>query len=262
MPVRCSRCRITLAGKFEVPIQPGADRGAAEREFLQGGDRLLRAAFPKTHLLRVAAEFLAEPHRRGIHQMGAADLDDVPEFRSPSRRARACSFSSAGMRQCLELLRGADVDGGRDDVVARLPHVDVIVRVNRLARADRFAGQLAAAIRDDLVRVRVRARAGAGLENVEREMLVELAFDHFLGRLHDERAAMRVEQAEIVIGLRGGPFDQAERANERPGKAIAADRKIQDRALGGSAVKRGLRDGHFAHRILFDPGLAGAHAVR
>ena len=43
----------------------------------------------------------------------------------------------------LELLRGADVDGGRDDVVARLTHVDVIVRVDRVARADRFARQLA-----------------------------------------------------------------------------------------------------------------------
>ncbi len=39
-------------------------------------------------------------------------------------------------------------------------------------------------------------------------MLVELALDHFLRRLHDERAAFRVEQAEIVIGLGRGPFQQ------------------------------------------------------
>ena len=112
------------------------------------------------------------------------------------------------MRQCLELLGGADVDRRWDHVVARLPHVDVIVRVNRVARADRFAGQLAAAIGDDFVRVRVRARAGAGLENVEREMFVELALDHFLGRLHNERAALGIEQTEIVIGLRRRPFQQ------------------------------------------------------
>ena len=76
----------------------------------------------------------------------------------------------------LQLFRRADVDRGWDHVVARLTHVDVVVRVNRIARADRLAGQLAAAIGDDFVRVGVRARAGAGLENVEREMLVELAF--------------------------------------------------------------------------------------
>ena len=161
------------------------------------------------------------------------------------------------MRQLLELLRRADVDRGWDHVVARLTHVDVIVRVNRLARADRFAGELAAAIGDDFVRVRVRARAGAGLENVEWKMFVELALHHFLGRLDDERAALGIEQTEIVIGLRGGPFHQAERANERPRKTPTADRKIQHRALGRSAVKSGLRDGHLAHRILLDPGLAG-----
>ena len=44
IPVRCSRWRITFPGKFEVAIQPGADGGAAEREFLQNGDRLLARA--------------------------------------------------------------------------------------------------------------------------------------------------------------------------------------------------------------------------
>ena len=36
-------------------------------------------------------------------------------------------------------------------------------------------------------------------------------------------------------------------------KSITADRKIQDGALRRSAVKRGFRDGHLAHRILFHP---------
>ncbi len=110
------------------------------------------------------------------------------------------------MRQFLELLGRADVDGGRDHVVARLTHVDVIVRVNRLARADRFAGELAAAIGDDLVRVGIRARAGTGLENIEREMLVEFALGDFLRRLDDERAPFGIEQTQVVIGLGGGPF--------------------------------------------------------
>ena len=73
---------------------------------------------------------------------------------------------------------------------------------------------------------------------------------------------MRIEQTEIVIGLRGRPLEQTERANERPRKTPAADRKIQDRALGRSAVESGLRDGHLAHRVLLHAGLAGAHAVR
>ena len=69
-----------FAREIRVPIQPGADRGAAEREFLQNGNRLFGALFRITDLLRVTAEFLAEPHRRRVHQMSAADLDDVPKF--------------------------------------------------------------------------------------------------------------------------------------------------------------------------------------
>ena len=160
------------------------------------------------------------------------------------------------MRQFSKLLRRADVDGGWDHVVARLPHVDVVVRMHRLARADRFAGELATAIGDDLVGVRVRARAGARLENVERKMFVELALNHFLRGLHDERAAIAHRAARVVIGLRGGPLEQTEGANEGPGKTITADRKIQDRALGRSAVKGGRRDGHLAHRVLLDAALA------
>jgi hypothetical protein len=39
-------------------------------------------------------------------------------------------------------------------------------------------------------------------------VLVELAFDDLLSGLYDQRGAMRVEQSEVMIRLRGGPFDQ------------------------------------------------------
>src|SRR5450432_1902555 len=93
-----------------------------------------------------------------------------------------------------ELFRRADVNRRWNHVVARLPHVDVIVRMNRLTRANPIPSQLAAAVRDDFVSVRVRARAGTGLKNVERKMLVELALHDFFRRLNNERAAMSIEQ--------------------------------------------------------------------
>ena len=37
-------------------------------------------AFRVSDLLRVTAELLSEADRRRIHQMGAANLDDVPKF--------------------------------------------------------------------------------------------------------------------------------------------------------------------------------------
>jgi hypothetical protein len=48
-------------------------------------------------------------------------------------------------------------------------------------------------ISDHLIRVRVRTRAGSGLKNVEREMLVEFALDHLFRRLNDEGGTMGVE---------------------------------------------------------------------
>ena len=50
-----------------------------------------------------------------------------------------------------------------------------------------------------------------------------------------------------MIGLRGRPFDQTERANKWPGESMTADREVKHRALGRGAVERGFRDGHFAH---------------
>ena len=61
------------------------------------------------------------------------------------------------------------------------------------ARADLLAGQLRAAVGNHFVRVRVRARAGTSLKNVERKMLVQFPLDHFFGRLHDQRRAFGVE---------------------------------------------------------------------
>ena len=63
-------------------------------------------AMPCADLCRVAGELLAQRHRDGVHEMGAAGLDDVVELGSPSRpasrragaapaAARASSSSSA-----------------------------------------------------------------------------------------------------------------------------------------------------------------------
>ncbi len=43
--------------------------------------------------------------------------------------------------------------------------------------------------------------AGAGLENIDDELVVELPVDHFRGRLLDERPAFFVEYPEFVIDL-------------------------------------------------------------
>ena len=76
-----------------------------------------------------------------------------------------------------------DVHGSRKGVVRRLRHVDVVVGMHGLLGADVAAGELDGPVRDDLVDVHVGLRAAAGLPDVEREMVAELAGDHFVGRV-------------------------------------------------------------------------------
>ena len=57
-------------------------------------------------------------------------------------------------------------------------------------------------------------------------MIVELAVDDFLRRLHDRLGAPRVEQAELVIDLGGGTLDQRQRPDQRARHAFVADAEI------------------------------------
>ncbi len=76
--------------------------------------------------------------------------------------------------------------------------------------ADGLADDLADAVRDDLVRIHVRAGAGPGLVNVQDEMLIQLALSDFQRRLLDHfRSFLGRQNAEFGIGLGGGPFDEA-----------------------------------------------------
>ncbi len=65
-----------------MAVEAGADGGAAEREGVDRLECLVGAIDGAFELHCVAAELLAEPDRGGIHQVGAADLEDVVELLS------------------------------------------------------------------------------------------------------------------------------------------------------------------------------------
>ena len=124
-------------GKIDMAIQTSADCGPAKRNFAQSFDRFLRARLRIRDLLRVAGEFLSESHRRRVHQMRAPNLHDVPEFFGLGFEG-AVQFFQSRNQMVLQFLGGADVNRRGNHVVARLPHVDVIVGMNRVVRSDRL----------------------------------------------------------------------------------------------------------------------------
>ena len=85
-----------------------------------------------------------------------------------------------GNQVLLDRLRHGDVDGRGEHVVGALPHVDVVVGMDRLFGAKAVAAhQLDGPIGDHFVGVHVARRARAGLKHVDGKLVVELAVGHF-----------------------------------------------------------------------------------
>ena len=173
-------------------VQAGAGRGSAERDLAEPRHRVPNARDPLPDLGRIAAELLPERDRDGVHEMRPAGLHDVVELdRLPLERGRE------QLERGEELVRrapeGGEVHRRREDVVRGLAHVDVVVRVDPVAR-ERC---------DHLVRVHVRARARPGLEDVDRELVVELSRCNPVGRRRDALGDVGLEQAQVAV--RRGP---------------------------------------------------------
>ena len=241
-------------GEAALGVEAGADRGAALRQRI----KLLQAGFDARdagrHLRGIAGEFLAERQRRRILGVGAADLDDGTEFFG-LRLQRGLQMCQRRQQPLRDFFRRRDMHRGREAVVRRLAHIDVIVGMDRRFLAALAAEHFVGAVGDHLVDVHVGLGAGAGLPHRQREMIVELAVDDLLRRLHDGLCAARIERSERQIGFRRGALDDGERADDRARHALLADAEIIARALGLRAPVAVRRHFDRAERIGFGAGL-------
>src|SRR5204862_262229 len=113
------------------------------------------------------------------------------------------------------------------------------------------AEQFVGAVRDHLVQVHVGLGAGAGLPDNQRKLSVELAVDHVLRRLDDRARALAIDEAERLVHLGGGAFDEAERADQWQGHALLADAEVLPRTLRLRAPVFVRRDRDRAERVGF-----------
>ena len=109
-------------------------------------------------------------------------------------------------------------------------------------------------VRDDLVHVGVRRGAGAGLVDVDREVVVVAALGDLGGGRGDRLGDRPLEEAELGVRLGCGLLDLGERPQEAAREALAGDREVEDGALGRGAVQRVGRDLQLAHGVLLDAG--------
>src|ERR1700751_4834204 len=114
---------------------------------------------------------------------------------------------------------GRDVGGGREGVVGRLRHVDVVVGMHGHTVG---AGDA----RDHLVGVHVGTGARPGLEDVDRELVVVLTVGDFGGGGDDRVGLVGCQQSEVLVALRAGTLQQTQGADLGALKAAAGDRKV------------------------------------
>jgi hypothetical protein len=103
--------------------------------------------------------------------------------------------------------------------------------------------------RDHLVGVHVRRRARAGLEHVDRELVVVVAARDPVGGAGDPLGQRRVEQSEVGVGARRRALDAAEAAHDRDGHALAGHGEVRHR-LRRLAAPQLLGGILHAHRFL------------
>jgi len=121
--------------------------------------------------------------------MRPAGLDDVPDF-ALFRAQHIAQMFERRREIALHTQGGTDMNRRRDRVIAALSHVDMIVRVHRLAqppcrqRCNHFVG------------VHVRAGARARLEYVDGKVLIVPARSDICSGGVDGLGDLRIEQLE------------------------------------------------------------------
>ena len=161
---RLDQVRPHPGGELLVGVQSGTGRGPAQRDLRDLRQRAAHPARAEADLRGVAGELLPERHRDGVHQVRATGLDDVMEL-GRLRAQRLLELLERRQQGVGRRVERREVHGGGEHVVGRLPHVHVIVGM----------GAIAGERRDHLVGVHVRRSPRAGLEHVDRELVVELA---------------------------------------------------------------------------------------
>ena len=229
-------------------IQAGAHCRAADRQRIQAGQTRGDDAAGLRQLRHIARKLLAERERRGVLQMGAADLDNAGELDLPLAQAVVQCNQRRQQR-----LRHADRSGqmhcSRNDIVGGLPEVDIVIRMHSAALAARAAEQLRAAIGEHLIEVHVGLGARTALPDREHELVGMLARQNLVGgRDNCQRLVMR-QAPKAGVDLRTRAFDLGHRTDQFRGNPFGRDREMLKGTLGLRAPQSPLGHADRAKRI-------------
>ncbi len=247
-PMSAARMAMTPRAKPGRRVEAGPDRRAAEGELAEAGQHVEQALAGQLDLAGPARRLLAEGHRRGVHQVGAPGLDGA-DVGAGQPAQLGVQVVERGDQLPDDHPAGGQPQRGREHVVRRLGGVDVVVGVHRPAEP------LGGHVGQHLVGVHVGARAGAGLEDVEREVVVERAEGHLGRGVVDRRGDVLRDHPEAAVDRRRHPLDRTEGVDQLRRHPLAGDREVLDGPLRLRAPPGRDRDAHLAQRVVLDPHL-------
>ncbi len=199
-----------------------------------------------------AMEFLAERHRHGVLQVGAAHFQDLVELFA--LREERLLQSPQCVHINVEPQDQREAERRRIDVVGRLAEVDMVVGIDELILALLVAERFQRKVRDHLVRVHVGRRAGAALDEVGDELVAHLAGDQAIAGAGNRVGNLRVEHAEVPVRQRCGFLHVAESLDEvrLQRHRNAGDVEVLLAAQRLDTVVRVVRNLLFAEEVLLD----------
>ena len=251
-----------------VGVEAGTHGSAADGQFTGPRVSVADAIQREVDLGDPPADDLPQTDRGGVLQVGATHHDDVVVLLGLLVQG-VTKLGDGRVKTLVDGCDDGDVHRGGEGVVGRLATIDVVVGVHRGLGSQLTAGQFDGAVADDLVGVHVRLGAGAGLEDDQWKLGVELAGNDLVSSLDDEVCHVARELTELLVGQGGGFLQSAQGTNHvaSPHEGVAADLEVVEGALGLGSPVVVCRHVNGAHAVFFsthlchEPSLLGNEVI-
>src|SRR5208283_2676362 len=112
------------------------------------------------------------------------------------------------------------------------------------------------AIRDDLINIHVGLRARARLPNAQRELVIQLPGNDFVGGADNELSLVGRELAQVLIHQRASLLKRAKSPNQLRRHNVAPNIKMQQRTLRLRPPVNIRRNFNLPHAVRFNAGLS------